>query len=77
MDLFTYKVERETSLAVRHICLQCDQPVLIDTSGLHSGNVYFCTYCGLDWRMPSKMADDVALQIAVLSRQRDIVPAGQ
>lgn len=66
MKLFTYEVAGKQSCAVMHVCLQCDKPVLIDTDHLHVGELYFCTYCGLDWRLAAVNADEVSDQFAEL-----------
>jgi len=66
MKLFTYEIEGEASMGVRHICLHCDMPVLIDISRLKAGELYFCTHCGVEWRLAPVAAHDVAKQCLVL-----------
>lgn len=64
MKLFDYEIDGQTSLAVRHECLRCDKPVLIDTAHLRAGELYFCTYCGLDWRLAPIQVQQVNEQLA-------------
>lgn len=66
MKLFTYEIEGVASMAVRHICLQCDKPVLIDISELKAGELYYCTHCGREWRLAPVTANNVAKQCLVL-----------
>lgn len=51
MILVCYNKNGAVFYAVRHVCLQCDRPVLIEIPHMEVGELYFCTYCGLDWRL--------------------------
>ncbi len=60
MILVSYNIGDALFAAVRHVCLQCDSPVLIDVRYLHTGELYHCTYCGLDWRLsPESLPDNL------------------
>lgn len=72
--VFTYEVAGKTSIALRHFCLRCDKPVLIAVSEMKVNELFFCTYCGLDSRMPQEMIDEAASQLGEYVERLGLVP---
>jgi len=65
--VFLYSVAGKSSIAVRHFCLKCDKPVLIEMSEVKENALFFCTYCGLDSRMDPGMVVKAKRQLAEIS----------
>jgi hypothetical protein len=58
-QIFTYEIDGKIFVALRHVCLQCDEPMLIDGSKVEVNGLFFCSSCGLDSRMSAGMVDQV------------------
>ena len=69
--VFTYKVEGESFIAVKHTCLACDKPILIGMDDIKVNALFYCTSCGLDSRMSAAMVDGIGrLLVKIVENHR-------
>lgn len=65
--VFSYEINGKSSFGVRHFCLKCDKPILIEIAEIKENALFFCTCCGLDSRMDLKMVAEAKQQLATLA----------